>query len=97
MGLNLDGFARGVLFGMLLIATLVLGLSGVSSGLVHSLFLVYASSAIGVYIITALEASRLAQGGELMVSSRVLLWTAVAILLLSIVAVSFAIATSGRR
>jgi hypothetical protein len=97
VGRTLDGFARGVLFGMLLIATLVLGLSGVSSGLVHSLFLIYASSTVGVYVITALEASRLAEGGELMVSSRILLWTAVAILLLSIVVVSFAIATSGRR
>ncbi len=97
VGRTLDGFARGVLFGMLLLATVVLGLSGVSSGLVHSLFVVYASSTVGVYVITALEASRLAQGGELMVSSRILLWVAVSILLLSIVIVSFAIATSGRR
>jgi len=97
VGRTLDGFARGVLFVMLLIATLVLGVSGVSSGLVHSLFLVYASATVGVYVVTALEAARLARGEELMVPSRTLLWSAVAILLLSIVIVSFAIATSGRR
>lgn len=97
VGRTLDGFARGVLFGMLLIATLVLGVSGVSSGLVHSLFLVYASATMGVYIVTALEAARLARGEELMLPSRTLLWVAVTILLLSIVIVSFAIATSGRR
>ena len=97
VGRTLDGFARGVLFGMLLIATLVLGVSGVSSGLVHSLFLVYASATVGVYIVTALEATRLARGEDLMLPSRTLLWLAVTILLLSIVIVSFAIATSGRR
>jgi hypothetical protein len=97
VGRTLDGLARGVLFGMLLIATLVLGLSGVTSGPVRGLFLLYAAASVGVYVITALESSRLARGGEPMVSSRILLWAAVAILLLSVLVVSFAVGTSARR
>lgn len=97
VGRGLDGFARGVLFGMLLLATLMLGLSGVSSGAVRFLFLTYAAATISVYLMTAFEARRLAEGGELLMSSRALLWTTVAILMLSIVMVALVIGTAARR
>ena len=77
-GREVDGFARGVLFAMLLIATLMLGLSGVHAGAVQFLFLVYLTASVLVYVLTAFEASRLAEGGEPLVSSRALLWATVA-------------------
>jgi hypothetical protein len=96
-GREVDGFARGVLFAMLLITTLMLGLSGVRVGAVLFLFLVYLSASVLVYLMTAFEAARLAEGGEPLVSSRTLLWATVAILLLSIVVVAFVIGTAAKR
>ena len=96
-GREVDGFARGVLFAMLLIATLMLGLSGARSGPVLLLFLVYLVASVSVYLLTALEAARLAQGGDPLVSSRALLWATVAILLLSIIVVALVIGTASRR
>jgi len=96
VGRPLDGLARGVLFGMLLLATSMLGLSGVSTGAVRLLFLAYAAATTSVYLMTALEARRLAEGGDLLVSSRTLLWATVGILLLSIVMVALVIGTAAR-
>lgn len=96
-GRSIDGFSRGVLFGMLLIATLLLGFSGVHAGAVFFLFLLYLLATVLVYLVSAFEASRLAQGGEPVVSSRTLLWTTVGILLLSVVVVSLVIGTATKR
>ena len=83
-GREVDGFARGVLFAMLLIATLMLGFSGVHAGAVQFLFLIYLTASVLVYVLTAFEASRLAEGGEPVVSSRALLWATVGILIMTI-------------
>lgn len=96
-GRQIDGFARGVLFAMLLIATLMLGFSGVHAGAVFFLFLIYLGATVFVYFLTAFEASRLADGGEPLVASRTLLWATVGILLLSIAVVSLVIGTAARR
>ncbi len=96
-GRDVDAFARATLFAMLLIATLMLGLSGVRAGAVLLLFLVYLAATVTVYLLTAFEAARLAEGGEPLVSSRALLWATVAILLLSIVVVAFVIGTATKR
>jgi hypothetical protein len=96
-GREVDGFARGILFGMLLIATLMLGFSGVRSGAVFYLFLLYLGASVFVYLTTAFEASRLAAGGQPLIPSRTLLWATVAILFLSIVVVTLVIGTATRR
>lgn len=96
-GRAIDGFSRGVLFAMLLIATLMLGFSGVHAGAVFFLFLLYLVATVLVYLVSAFEASRLARGGEPLVSSRTLLWTTVGILLLSVVVVALVIGTAARR
>jgi len=96
-GREVDGFARAVLFAMLLLATVMLGFSGVHTGAVLLLFLVYLGATVLVYLVTATEAARLAEGGEPLVSSRTLLWATVAILLLSIVVVAFVIGAATRR
>jgi len=97
VGRDLDGFARGVLFAMLLLATLMLAVSGVRSGAVGFLLIVYAVATALVYLGSAIEARRLAEGGEELVSSRTLLWATVAILLVSVVMVSLVIGTASRR
>ena len=97
VGRELDGFARSVLFSMLLIATVMLAFSGVPSGAVRFLFLLYAAATVAVYLMTAFEAARLADGGDLIVSSRALLWVTVTILLVSVVMVSLVIGTASKR
>ena len=96
-GRVVDGFARGVLFAMLLIATLMLGFSGVHAGAVQFLFLIYLTASVLVYVVTAFEASRLADGGEPLVSSRALLWATVGILIMTIIVVALVIGTAARR
>jgi hypothetical protein len=97
-GREVDGFARGVLFAMLLIATLLLGVSGgLRAGAVLFLFLIYLGASVLVYLVSALEAARLAEGGEPLVSSRTLLWATVAILFLSIVILAVVIGAAARR
>ena len=81
---------------MLLIATLMLGLSGVHAGAVQFLFLVYLTASVLVYVGTAFEASRLAEGGEPFVSSRALLWVTVGFDHVVIV-VALVIGTAARR
>ena len=61
------------------------------------LFLVYLAATIGRVPADRVRGSRLAEGGEPLVSSRALLWATVAILLLSILVVAFVIGTSARR
>ena len=97
VGRDLDGFARGVLFAMLLLATVMLALSGVRSGAVGFLLIVYALATGLVYVGSAIEARRLAEGGEELVSSRALLWATVAILLGSVLIVSLVIGTATKR
>lgn len=97
VGRDLDGFARGVLFAMLLLATLMLAFSGVRSGAVGFLLVVYAVATGLVYLGSAIEARRLAEGGDEIVSSRTLLWATVAILLVSVVMVSLVIGTAAKR
>lgn len=96
-GREVDGLARGVLFAMVLIATLMLGFSGVHSGAVWLLFSAYLLATVSVYLVTAFEASRLAEGGQPLVPSRTLLWATVGILFLSIVVVTLVIGTASRR
>jgi hypothetical protein len=96
-GRGLDGLARGVLFTMLLMVAIMVAFSGGSAVLVTSLLVLFGGGAALVYVASVVEASRLAEGGGLLVSSRALLWTTVSILLGSVLLVGIVIGTSARR
>jgi hypothetical protein len=81
LGLGAEGFARGALFVILLSVTLLIGFAGASSALLKILLVTFASGTIGVYLLTAIEARRLAEGGRPMVSTRLLLWVTVGVLM----------------
>jgi hypothetical protein len=62
-----------------------------------ALLALYGTIALALYAVTAVEAYRLAQGGDPIVSSRVLLWGVVSLILVSVLvaaAVIFAAAKS---
>jgi hypothetical protein len=90
-----DGIARGTLFVLTFGLALVIVLSGVSSPPVLGVVALLLVSALTIYLGSAAEAHRLAEGGSPFVSARALLWatvalimTAVSLLALSVVSVN---------
>jgi hypothetical protein len=96
-GVPLDGLARGILFTMTFGMALLIGVGGVRAGPIFVLFLLYLVLALGVYGGSAYEAYRVAQGGSLLVPSRPLMWATVGLMLLSVIALAVAVATSTGR
>jgi hypothetical protein len=97
VGLPLDGLARAVLFALALGMSLLAILSGLSSAVVILVFAVLVLIAIGVYAGSAVEAERVAHGGDLLVSSRTLMWVTVVVLLGSIALLVGAVTSAPRR
>jgi hypothetical protein len=83
LGLGAEGFARGALFLILLFVTLLIGFAGASSPLLKILLLTFAAGTLGVYLLTALEARQIAEGGSPIVSTRLLLWVTVGALMVA--------------
>ncbi len=96
LGRGADGVARGVLFLWTFGTAILILFSGVSSGPVAGLFSLYLLLALAVYALTAFEAYRMAQGSGPIVSSRVLLWGAVSLVLVSVLMATFIIFTAAR-
>ena len=95
LGRGLDGVARGVLFLWTFGTTILILLSG-PTGPVVGLLSMYGLLALVIYLVTALEAYRMAQGGGPIVSSRVLLWGAVSLVLVSVLMATFIIFAAAR-
>ena len=96
VGRGADGLARAVLFIYTFGTALLILLSGPSSGPVVGLLVLYGSIAVALYVLTALEAYQMAQGGGPIVSSRVLLWGVVALVVLSVLMAAFTILSAAK-
>jgi hypothetical protein len=97
VGRGPDGLARGMLFAWTFGTTILILVSGVSSGPMTGMFVLYGALAIAVYVFSALEAYRMAQGDGTLVSSRVLLWFAVGLVLVSVLMATVLIFAAARR
>ena len=97
VGRPFDGLARGVLFVVSFVMALLVGFGGVRSGVSFGVFALFLLTALVVYTGTAFEAHRLAEGGELLLSSRALLWILVGVIMLSVGMLAFAVTTAVRR
>jgi hypothetical protein len=97
VGRGLDGLARAVLFAMLFAMALVVFISGVTSGGLFGIFLLFMTLALAVYLGSAYEAYRMAEGAQPLVSARALLWATVGVILASIVMLALTVATAARR
>jgi hypothetical protein len=97
VGRGLDGLARGVLFAMLFAMALVIVISGVTSSGLLGVFLLFMVMAMVVYFGSAYEAYRLAEGGAPLVSTRVLLWATVGVIMMSVVLLALTVVTAARR
>jgi hypothetical protein len=78
-----DGIARGTLFLLTFGLTLIMAFSG-ATGALRAVVILLLLSSLTVYLGSAYEASRIADGGEPLVSARALLWTTVAVVMVSI-------------
>jgi hypothetical protein len=92
-----DGIARGTLFVLTFGLTLVIVLSGVPSGPVFGVVALLLVSALAMYLGSAAEAYRIAEGGAPFVSARALLWATVALIMVSVALLALSVMTvSGR-
>jgi hypothetical protein len=96
VGRPMDGLARGVLFGLSFGLAVLVGFSGVRSGPMFAVFLLLLLAGLGVYVLSALEAYRLAEGGDLLVPSRVLMWVSVGVVFLAVAMLALAVVTTTR-
>ncbi len=88
VGHRLDGVARMVLFAWIFGTLVVLVLSRVG-GSTLPIFLLYVTAFVGLEATSAIDARRLAAGEEPLVSSRTLLWVAVALVGASVLLATF--------
>jgi hypothetical protein len=90
VGLRAEGVARMILFAWTLgTVVIILVSSGGGFGSGWSLFGLYAIAAIGIYVLSAIDAYRAAAGLDPLVPSRMLLWSSAVLILLSIVLATF--------
>jgi hypothetical protein len=97
VGRGLDGLARGVLFAVLAAMAATMFISGVTTSGTFGVFAVFLGAALLVYVGSAFEAYRLADGGQPFVSSRALLWATVVVVLGSVLLLAISVVTVARR
>jgi hypothetical protein len=86
-GRGAEGVARGVVFAYTLatVLTLLIARAGQGLGPFVPLFLISATAGIVLYVMTAIDAGRLARGEGQVVTTRVLLYGAVGLMVLTVV------------
>jgi Double zinc ribbon len=92
-----DGIARGTLFVLTFGLALVVVLSGVSSPPVFAVVALLLVSALTIYLGSAAEAYRIAEGGSPFVSARVLLWATVVLIMISVSLLAMSVVTVNSR
>jgi ribosomal protein L40E len=92
-----DGIARGTLFVLTFGLALVVVLSGVSSPPVFAVMALLLFSALTIYLGSAAEAYRIADGGSTFVSARALLWATVGLIMLAVSLLALSVVTVNSR
>jgi hypothetical protein len=96
VGKSLDGVARGVLFAVLASMAATMFVSGVSTSGTLGVFALFLGAALLVYVGSALEAFRIAEGGQPFVSSRALLWATAVVIIGSVLLLAVSVVTATR-
>lgn len=96
LGRPLDGFARGVLFVIMCSLALILAFAHGSSVL-KSMFWLYLFLALAVYLGSAYEAYRMAEGAKPLVSTRQLLWATAVVVIVSVFVLALSVVTVAKR
>jgi hypothetical protein len=96
LGRPLDGFARGVLFVILCSLAIILAFAN-GSGVLKAMFAFYLLLALGVYLGSAYESYRMAEGAQPLVSTRNLLWASAGIVIVSVFILALSVVTVAKR
>jgi len=97
VGRGLDGLARGVLFAVLASMAATMFISGVTTSGTFGVFALFLGAALLVYVGSAFEAYRLAEGEQPFLSSRALLWATVVVIIGSVLLLAVSVVTVARR
>ncbi|MGZ8583289.1 MAG: hypothetical protein ACXWX4_08275 [Actinomycetota bacterium] len=97
VGRGLDGLARGVLFTVLAAMALTVLISGVRSAGALAVFALFFGAALLMYVGSAWEAYRLADGGRPFISSRALMWVTVVVIMTSVAVLAVSVVTAAKR
>ena len=100
LGLRADAIARIVMFAWAFGALLVLLVSRFGKGGLGPtmpLFLLFLGSSVAIYVVSAIDAYRIASGDQPLVSSRTLLWASAGVVVLSVFIASFVTLPAARR
>ena len=100
LGRRAEAVARFAMFGWAFGALMILVVSRIGKGgfgPTFPLFLLFAFAAATIYVLSAIDAYRLAAGEAPLVSSRTLLWAAAGFVVLSVLIASFVTLPSARR
>jgi hypothetical protein len=97
LGRGLDGLARGVLFAVTFGLGVLLAIAASGSGALVAAFALFLVAGVGVYAMSAFEAHRLAQGGDLLVETKVLMWALVGVVFVGVGLLVFGVVTATHR
>ncbi len=95
-----DAIARFAMFGWAFGALMILLVSRFGKGGLgptFPLFILFLVASVSIYVLSAIDAYRLAAGEEPIVSSRTLLWASAGMVVLSVLIASFVTLPSARR
>ena len=97
VGRPVDGLARGVLFVVTFGLGILLAIAAARSGALVVAFVLFLVAGIGVYVMSAIEAQRLANGGSLLVPTNVLMWVVVGVVFVGISLLVLGVVTATHR
>jgi hypothetical protein len=97
LGLPMDAFARGALFVVSVLMAVLLAVTGFPTPVSVAAFALFVLSAVGVYVLSAVEADRLAKGGPLMIGARVLMWVVAGEVFIGVIVLALSVVAASRR
>jgi hypothetical protein len=97
LGYSIDGFARGAVFALAVCIAIFLPLSVPTTALVVLATVLAVATAVGIYVLSAVETKHLAARRGLLLSSKVLLWAGVGLMMVAVGAVALSVASQTRR
>jgi ribosomal protein L40E len=97
VGRPVDGVARGVLFAVTFGLGVLLAVAAAGSGALVGAFVLFIVAGVAVYVMSAMEAHRLASGGSLLVPTNVLMWTIVGVVFVGVALLVLGAVTATHR
>jgi hypothetical protein len=97
LGRTVDGVARGVLFAVTFGLGILLAIAAAGSAALVGAFVLFLVAGIGVYVMSAVEAHRLASGGQPLVPTPILMWILVGVVLVGMTLLVIGVVSATHR